>query len=285
MKIVTLTTDMGLKDHYVASLKAYLLTSVSDVRIIDITHDVSPFNSGEAAYQVASCLRDFPAGSIHVIGVDSEPSINFGNSGGTFPSIMKYQDQIFISNDNGFFGALIMEEEHQGFYRIDDVLSNKELLKFPTKNILCKAAIELLNGKKIEEIASPQEHFARAFTPAAISETDLIKGHVIHIDNYGNLITNIHQELFDRIGKEVPFTIYFKSKNYFIDSIATTYNEVPQGEKVAIFNENGYLEIAINRAAANGTGGADKLFGLGLNDIIRIEFTPKGSRKTIESLF
>ena len=113
----------------------------------------------------------------------------------------------------------------------------------------------------------------------------MIKGYVIHVDNYGNAITNINQELFERFGEDTPFVLYFKRKDYFIDVISGAYNEVPQGEKVAVFNENGLLEIAINRGANGSTGGAEQLFGLRINDMIRIEFTPAGSRETIESLF
>ena len=102
MKVITLTTDMGLNDHYVASLKGSLLKSASDVQVVDIVHTVRPFDISEAAFHVRSCFTDFPEGTVHVIGVDSEPIVNFGGSDGSFPSIMKYQNQYFISCDNGF---------------------------------------------------------------------------------------------------------------------------------------------------------------------------------------
>lgn len=284
MKFITLTTDMGLKDHYVASLKAVLLSGVKDLHVIDISHSVEPFNAGEAAYHVAACYRDFPKGTIHVVGVDSEPVINYGNSGGAFPSILLFEDQYFVSNDNGFFGTFLAGRSPQGFYRLDHVLSNTESFKFPTKQILCKAAISLANGKAIEDIASPHEHYLSAFVPSATFEDNLIKGHVIHIDHYGNLITNIHKSEFERMAKDVPYTIYFKSESYFIEQISATYNEVAMGEKVALFNQNGHLEIAINRAAEGGTGGANKLFGMKLHDVIRVVFTPQGSHKNFDTL-
>lgn len=276
---------MGRNDYYVASIKGALFSSNPEIQIVDITHSVKPFDVNEAAYHVSSCFKDFPEGTIHIIGVDSEPVINFGTSGGAFPSILKHEGQYFISNDNGFFGSFLKESIPEAFYRIDNVMSDPNLFRFPTKNILAKAALRILNGDKLEDIGSLEDNFVRAFAPTAISEPNLIKGHVIHIDEYGNAITNIEKELFDRLGNNVPFTIYFKKKGYFIDVISKAYNEVPQGEKVAIFNENDLLEIAINRAATNGTGGADKLFGLNRGDIIRIEFTPQGSHKNFDSLF
>ena len=276
---------MGLNDHYVASLKGSILSSVSDATIVDISHTVRPFDISEAAYLLASCYKDFPDGTVHIIGVDSEPIVNFGGSDGSFPSILVYGNQYFIACDNGFFGSFLKENQPDSFWRIDDVLSNPKLFKFPTKNMLLTVGIKILKGENIENLASPFEDYKKAFTPTAISEPNLIKGHVIHIDSYGNAITNVHQSLFERSGKDTPFILYFKKKDYFIDTISNGYNEVPQGEKVAIFNENGHLEIAINRGANRSTGGAEQLFGLHLGDMVRIEFTPKGSRETLDSFF
>ena len=276
---------MGLNDHYVASLKGTLLSRVKDVNIVDISHGVKPFDISEAAFLLRSCFNDFPEKTIHIIGVDSEPIVNFAGTEGSFPSILVYKKQYFISNDNGFFGAFLQENAPDSFWRIDDVLSNPNLFKFPTKNMLIAAGVDLLNGKKIDDLASPIEGFKNALSLAAVSETNVIRGHVAHIDNYGNAITNVHRSLFTRVGKDAPFTILFKKRDYFIDVISNSYNEVMPGEKVAVFNENDYLEIAINRGANGSTGGAEQLFGLHLGDMIRIEFTPRGSRETIDSLF
>lgn len=285
MKVITLTTDMGLQDHYVASLKGTVLCSLEDARIIDISHSVRPFDVGEAAYHVRSAYQDFPKGTVHVIGVDSEPIINFGGSDGSFPAIMFYDGHYFVSCDNGFYGAFLGENRPEAFWRIEDILSNENLFKFPTKNVLLKAALRLLNGESPDAFAVPSNSYKSALTPTVITETNLIKGYVVHIDKYGNAITNINRLLFEQFGKDTPFIVYFKKKDYYIDVISNAYNEVPQGEKVAIFNANDMLEIAINRGANGSTGGAEQLFGLRVNDMIRVEFTPQGSRTTIESLF
>jgi len=278
---------MGVNDHYVASLKGTILKTVADASIIDISHTVKPFDISEASFLVSSCYKDFPDGTVHIIGVDSEPIVNFGGSDGSFPSVMVFDKQYFVSNDNGFFGSFLKEQQPSSFWRIDNVLSNTKLFKFPTKNMLLPIGMALLQGQKIEDLASPFESWKNAFTPMAVSEQNLIKGHVVHIDGYGNAITNIHQELFDRVGDNSPFTLYFKreKKDYFIDVISNSYNEVPPGEKVALFNESGFIEIAINRGANRSTGGAEQLFGLTLGDMVRIEFTPQGSRQTLDSFF
>ena len=285
MQILTLTSDMGLDDHYVASLKGTILGAVNSVHIVDITHKVNPFDVSEASFHLMCCYKDFPPGTIHIIGVDSEPVVNFGGSDGSFPTIMEYAGQYFISNDNGFYGAFLQENRPEAMWRIESFMKDLNSFKFPTKNILVKAAIDLMLGAKPSELGVPSTGYKSALALMAVSETNLIKGHVIHVDSYGNAITNVHRTLFERFGQGTPFVLYFKRKDYFIDQISNTFNEVAQGEKVAIFNENGFLEIAINRGANNGSGGAEQLFGLHKNDVVRIEFTPQGSRETLDSLF
>lgn len=285
MQIITLTSDMGVRDHYVAAIKGAIYKHCPTATIVDISHTVKPFDVAEAAYYVSSCFEEFPLGTVHIIGVDSEPMVNFGGSEGCFPSILFFKGHYFISNDNGFFGTFLLDQQATAFYRVDDVLSRMDLFKFPTKNMLVPAACRILNGESLESFASPYASYKKAYSPMAHIETNLIKGNVIHIDNYGNLITNVNEALFDRFGKETPFTIYYRNRDYHIDEISATYNSVPNGEKVAIFNNNGLLEIAINRGANMSNGGAEKLFGIRIGDVIRIEFTPRGSRNTLESLF
>jgi S-adenosylmethionine hydrolase len=285
MQIITLTTDMGVRDHYVAAIKGAILKLSPAAVIIDISHTVRPFDVAEAAYYVSSCFEDFPEGTVHIIGVDSEPMINFSGSEGSFPSILKFKGHYFISTDNGFFGSFLEDQQADEFYRIDDVLSRLDLFKFPTKNMLVPAACRIVNGESVSSFATSFNLYKKAFALNAVIEQNLIKGNVVHIDNYGNLITNVHENLFERFGKDTPFTIYYRNRDYHIDEISATYNAVPNGEKVAIFNNNKLLEIAINRGANLSGGGAEKLFGVRIGDVIRIEFTPRGSRNTLESLF
>lgn len=285
MQFITLTTDMGLKDHYVASVKAAILSHDPTINVVDVTHNVAPFDVAEAAFHVSQCYEDFPKGTIHIIGIDTEPIVNFGNAEGTFPSILEMDGHYFIANDNGFFGALVRSKKYDGFYRIDDVLSNPRGFKFPTKNMLIPIAIKIANGSKLKDIASEFPSFKKAFSSVPVIEEHLIKGAIVHFDAFGNAITNIEKSLFDQIGKGAPFVIMFRQgDSYKIDHVSATYNEVPNGEKVALFNEKNLLEIAINRGANQSTGGAEKLFGLRKFDIVRIEFMPRGSKTHFDQL-
>src|SRR5690606_17900175 len=104
MQIITLTSDMGLKDYYVAVVKAFILQNCKDfIHIIDITHDITPFKTAEAAYQISQSYKSFPDGTIHVIGVEAEPYISSRDNTEFFPSVLVMDNQYFISSDNGIF--------------------------------------------------------------------------------------------------------------------------------------------------------------------------------------
>ena len=286
MQIITLTTDMGLKDHYVAALKGKIYTLHPSVTIIDISHNVKPFNIAQAAFYIKNSLKDFPKGTIHVIGVDAEPLINFSSpEESAFPMVMEFKEQFFIGTDNGIFNLLLENDKPTSLWALEDVLSAPELMNFPTKNILIPAACKLAQGTKPEEIGSKKKGVKKAFQLNPVIDGNTLKGSVIHIDHYGNLITNIKKEDFYRIGRKVPFVIFFRQKEYYIDTISLGYNEVPTGEKVALFNDDGHLEIAINKGTPENGGGANSLFGIKMGDIIRIEFMPRGSKETLSSLF
>jgi S-adenosyl-L-methionine hydrolase (adenosine-forming) len=286
MSIITLTTDMGLRDHYVAAIKGRIYALRSDAKIVDISHEVKPFNISQAAFFVRNCLKDFPEGSIHIIGVDPEPLVNFGNpSDSILPLIVRYKNQYLLGSDNGIFSLILDGNPDEGIWAIEDVLSQPETMKFPTKNIFVPIACALANGKTPDDLGSKKDGMRRAVQITPVIEPNILKGSIIHIDHYGNLITNIKKEDFSRVGKNVPFTIFFRQKEYYIDTISLGYNEVPSGEKLAIFNDVGLLEIAINKGTPENGGGANTLFGMRLGDVIRIEFTPRGSHNTLESLF
>ncbi len=106
----------------------------------------------------------------------------------------------------------------------------------------------------------------------AVVDGNIVKGAVIFIDSYGNVVTNIDRSTFNTVGKGRPFTIFFKRALYNIRTIHKKYNDVAEGEKVALFSAGGFLEIAINRGVEGSGGGANKLFGLNMYDTVRIEF-------------
>ncbi|MFK8046082.1 MAG: S-adenosyl-l-methionine hydroxide adenosyltransferase family protein [Crocinitomicaceae bacterium] len=285
MQIVTLTTDLGLSDHYVAALKGQLLSKLSNTSIVDVSHLVKPFNIAEASYYINNVIKDFPEGTIHFIGVDSIPIINIDSPKlNMYPIVMKLSGQYFVGLDNGFFSLLPNFHDAEEIVVIDD-FSSKSALRYPNKYIYIPTIVDIVNGVPLSKIGDPITTVRRAFITQATTDDNLIKGSVIHVDHYGNVIVNITESTFKKIGKGEAFTIYFRQSKYFIEKISDNYNEVPVGEKLALFNDNGFLEVSINKGITGNGGGASTLLGLKVTDIVRVEFHPRGSKDSIESLF
>lgn len=263
MSIVTLTTDMGLQDFYVPALKARILKKFGEqVTIIDISHDVSPFNISQAAFILKHSFQDFPEGTIHIVGVDSE--ITSKNCG----LIVKCKGQYFIGTDSGIFSIMLKNHDFKVYQIKDEYIMPSN---FPTRDIFIEIASEIANGSPIESLGYEKHDFKVKQTYQPVVTEDVIRGSVLYIDHYGNIITNISRELFEETRRGRNFSINFR--NYEITEISAQYSDVTTGEKMAIFNSTNCLEIAINRAVEGSGGGAFKLFGLKQNDIVSVEFS------------
>ena len=283
MQIITLTTDNGYQDYYVAAIKGKLYQTFPTAHVIDISHSITPFDVRQAAFQLRCCYDEFPAGTIHIVGVDTEPQFEAQKE--RYPGILKFKEQYIICNDNGFFGSFLEEDFPDEFYHYTAIKNSPEAWRFTTKNCFIQLAERIAKKEALSSFCEVSRSYKRAFDQKPAIDQLLIRGIVIHIDGFGNLITNITKADFERFGHDVPFIIKYQKKEYFIDEISATYNAVSQGERVAIFNNSGRLEIAINRGANDGFGGASKLFGMRIGDPVHVEFTPQGSKENIQSLF
>lgn len=150
MQIITLTTDTGLQDYYVAAIKGEIFKEIPDANIIDISHTIKPFDIAGAAFQLLCCYKDFPLGTIHIIGVDSEPILNGENQ--SFPTILNFNGHIFICNDNGFFGSLLEGEISESLYRYSDIKKNEDMWQFTTKNCFVPLATKIAKNIAIESL-------------------------------------------------------------------------------------------------------------------------------------
>jgi S-adenosylmethionine hydrolase len=290
MQIITLTSDIGLRDYYVASVKGQLLQEVTGVQLVDITHFVKPFEVAEAAYQVRSSYASFPTGTIHIIGVDTEPYLPYKITDPSqenqlaYPSILRFDGHYFITNDNGFIGTFLGEDVPEALYRYTEIENEPESWTFMMKTCFVTLAGKIAKKTPFNEFTTEVKSYKKAFAQNPIIEHNVIQGNVIHIDHFGNIITNIFKHDFERFGIDIPFTISYQKRNYDIDVISRAYNDVTISERVAIFNDAGRLEIAINRGANGGNGGADRLFGMRLGEPVRITFYPKGSVRNLNAL-
>lgn len=260
MAIITLTTDLGYKDSYLASVKARILNEIDNVNIIDISHDIEPFNIQQAAFILRNCFNEFPAGTVHIIGVDDELSLQKEHIA------VKAHNQYFVGTDNGIFPILLDKIKPEKIVELN-ITQKSNSLTFATKDILVVAACHIARGGTLEIIGKPiQDYKIKKAELSAVVEKDMIKGTVIYIDNYGNAIINISRDLFEKSRRSRDFSILFGREDEKITKIVKQYSDVSVPEKLALFGDNNLLQIAINQGKAN------TLLGLQFHDIIRIEF-------------
>lgn len=264
MAIITLTSDMGLKNYYVGAVKGAILREIPDVQIIDITHEIPPFDINEAAFVIKRIAQEFPPNTVHLIAVDTE------YYSGRSLVIVEVYGQYFVGPDNGIF-SLFLDRRPDLIVEIDVSLFRCETT-FTTKSILVPAACHLARGGKPSIIGTPLTDFKqKAMRLNPILQNGSIIGQVEHVDAYGNVFTNIDKENFDRIGAGKKFRMHLSSSMY-ITELSAHYADVPPGEKLALFGSTGMLEIAINKGVEGSGGGAQRLLGIDINDKIRIEF-------------
>ena len=269
MSIITLITDYGLKDHFVGAIKGKLLTEYSEATVIDISHDIDPFNISEASYVLNACFESFPKGTVHIIGVDIERNRE------TQHIAIQWNHQYFICADNGILSILT-----QKIVTIN--IHDRLLPDASDMDVFIKVACHLAKGGLLnvigKEIQSIKEVTELQATVSA--DFNVIKGYIIYIDHLGNAVSNITKKMFLDNAKGRPYEIRFKNKS--IKNIFAKYSDIGnselypiktyEGQKLAIFNQAGYLEIAIFRSNPAKVGSASSLLGLNYRDLITIEF-------------
>ena len=243
MPLLTLTSDIGQHDFLAGAVKGQLLQVNTDFTVIDITHRLSPFNFPQAAYVCRNVIKSFPPGTFHLI------LVNLFDEKPEHMLIAEHNGHYIGCADNGLL-TMILEELPQKVAGLPlDKTTQKNALY--CTSVFAKAFNEIQNGKKIEEVGdiSVSIHVKNALRP--MLGNNWIEGQIIFIDNFENVIVNITREDFEAQRKGRSFKIVFK-RDEVIDRISDTYADVQDGEKLAIFNSAGYLEIAINKGNAAG---------------------------------
>ena len=252
MHIITLTTDFGLEDYYVAILKGAMLQQDPGLQIIDISHKVNPYDIVQGAFVLKNAFGSFPAGTFHVMTVDnSQDPVSF--------IVFRHEGHFFIGPDNGIF-SLMFDDLPDAFR-----LSSDDESPFPMRGILAKAVGHLVAGKPLFEIGLPAGPIERRIALQPVLSTSQIRGSVIYIDHYDNVVVNIQKDLFDKLRNGRNFAVYFKRHDP-ITQLSRQYTDVPIGETLCLFNSTGFLEIAINMGKASG------LLGLKLDDMVQLDF-------------
>jgi len=276
MPFITLTTDFGEKDHFVGAIKGAIYNEIPDLQIVDISHNVSPFNIPEAAYIIQNAYTSFPEGTIHIIGIDSE--LNKENK----HIAIKLDGHYFICANNGIMSMICAEITPEQIVKINihDHLESS----FPVRDVFVKVACHIARGGALGIVGKPIKAIKpiKNITPYVNDDNTQIIGSIIYIDNYGNVITNIKKSFFEGIQKGRAFEV--SARNYKFKRIFSKYSaivnfDIPEdkrndeGRGLVVFNSSKYLEIAIYKSNSHSVGSASTLMGLQLRDTVTVNFS------------
>jgi S-adenosyl-L-methionine hydrolase (adenosine-forming) len=247
MPLLTITSDIGHQDYLVAAVKAQLLQIDPAFTIVDISHSISPFNYPQAAYICRSAFKNFPDYTYHII------LVNLFEKKPEQLLLAFHHNQYFLCADNGLLNMILEEKP--------EMVIGVPLDKMAIKNtihcvgVMGKVVNQLAQGESIQNIGVPDVSYTEKNHLRPLLDNNWIEGQIIFIDNFENVIVNITREQFEEQRRGRSFRIVFK-RDEVIDRVSESYADVQPGEKLALFNSAGYLEIAINKGNAAG------LFGL-----------------------
>jgi S-adenosyl-L-methionine hydrolase (adenosine-forming) len=255
MSIITFTSDFGWRDHYVATVKAKVLAFNQNIKVVDISHDIEPNNITQTAYILKNVFREFPEGTVHLVGVNSwEPQED------TKLIALRLEEHYFVGFDNGMF-SLISNKKPMVICELTHEKSN--IGTFPEKTIMANAAAKLSLGSSVYDLGRQLMGLKQLILSTPFKDGEAIVGQVIHIDNYGNIITNINTQ---------DIEIDFSQKRTFVKfgrheiQCMVDFTKVSHGDPFAFFNSNQNLCIGIK------CGNATKLLGCRISQEVRMTF-------------
>ena len=240
--IITLTTDFGISDHFVGTMKGVILGICPEAKIIDISHDVTPFEVGQAAFLVAQAYRFFPPKTVHVAIVD--PGVGTARR----PILVEAAGQYFIGPDNGVLTMAYSDVPHKARH----ITADKYFLKptsrtFHGRDVFAPVAAHIASGVRPASFGKIiDNHLKTAFDKPQRTAKRVWTGTVLHVDRFGNLITNFHASQFTLHTRAFEFAVGTRR----IPGLTATYAEAAPGEVVLIEGSSGYYEVSANQASA-----------------------------------
>ena len=268
--VISLLTDYGLRDPYVAEVKAVILSYCRDAVIIDVSHEVSAFNELEAAFLLTTYIEYMPEKTIHVCIID--PGVGAGRRGIVIETM---RGDLFIGPDTGFMipAAELLGIRH--VYAIDESrLPSRPSETFHGRDVFAHVAGRLAAGMDIKDIGAEIDDYAKMSLPKPIMGENWIDATVMHIDRFGNLITNLGLELLLNRMKSDELVIEFRNRTVKCKFVRA-YGLVKVGEPLLTVGGSGFIELAVNR------GSAAETFRLNVGDVMRIKEIDKTGERAV----
>jgi S-adenosylmethionine hydrolase len=241
--LITLTTDFGAADHFCGAMKGVILSIAPRARIVDITHEIAPYELNEAAFVIAQTWRYFPKGTVHVVVVD--PGVGSARR----PILVEAEGHYLVGPDNGVFSMIYNSSRHKV-----RVISNSKRMRpevsrtFHGRDVFAPAAAHLARNTPPASFGKPVADYVRSPSADPVqSAPHCWTATILKVDRFGNLITNLHIDRFPGV-KTHPFELRIGRER--IRRLALTYAETDIAELFVIVGSSGYLEVAANQANA-----------------------------------
>ncbi len=240
---ITLTTDFGMRDPYVAAMKGAILHRCPEARIHDLSHEIAPGDVMEGAFFLRSCIGQFPRETVHLVVID--PGVGTDRR----RLAVRAAGQYFVLPDNGLLTLVLANSELEWGRSIDDtpLLNHPVSNTFHGRDVFAPIAAHIAAGGEPEEIGPMVDDVVRLSFPVVLQEDGVVTGEIIHIDRFGNALSNIRRTDFH--GSTKACTVTLGSLEF--DRISTTYGTSDPGTPVVLFDSSGFLEVAVNRMNAS----------------------------------
>ena len=294
--MITLTTDFGMRDGYVPAMKGTILSIHPEARLVDVTHEIDPQDVMEAAFVLRTTVPYYPPGTVHCVVVD--PGVGTDRRA----VALRSDDQYFVGADNGLFTLLLDEKEPGAMVELDDPSAWRTDVPsrtFHGRDIFAPVAAHLDAGRSLDDLGSPIDDLKPLRWAMPIIDSASVEGYVMHVDRFGNCITNIRRKTLLRTGlnggrpaapadaptgeddasptgatdkgaDRTPVSDLPALKAYVGNAVLRdlheTYGSVADGDPVLLFGSSGFLEVAVN------AGSAAELLDIRKGDSIKVVF-------------
>jgi S-adenosylmethionine hydrolase len=240
-QLVTLTTDFGLKDAYVAAMKGAMLQVEPSLRIVDVTHLVDPQDVMGAAFVLRQVIPFYPEGTVHLAVVD--PDVGSAR----LPIAGRFDGHLFVGPDTGLLSLLLRGSEPEQVVILDRRSywrTEQPATTFNARDVFGPVAAHLASGRALDEVGTPTDTFRRLHWAHPLADDEGVQGFVVHIDRFGNCVTNISREVLANDPRSLRAKCYVGST--IIEGIHNTYTDVPQGEPLALVGSSNHLEVGVH---------------------------------------
>jgi S-adenosylmethionine hydrolase len=244
--VVALLTDFGTRDHYAGTMKGVILNICPEAVLVDITHDVPPHDVLTASLELAASYKFFPAGTVFLVVVD--PGVGSARR----PLAAEAGDYRFVAPDNGVLSAVFKDLPPRRVVELSERRFARPTVSrtFEGRDRFAPAAGWLAKGTELKALGRTLDEYQRLAIPDPVITDTEVRGEVLRIDRFGNLITNIDRRSVDRLGRSGEVTLEIRAGDHLVGRMVTTYADITPDEVCSLFGSTEHLEIAASAASA-----------------------------------